>query len=79
VSEANVVEIKEDVWVTNVAECFTKGIYRGVKVAAYQVNDELWDLYLDDNFHSSLKLRSPVKAIAAAKAAVDRIREQESV
>jgi hypothetical protein len=73
VSEANVVEAAEDVWVIDVARGLTKGIYRAVEIEIRTI-DGGFEIYLDSNLHDAVALRSPIKALTMAKAAVDEIK-----
>ncbi len=70
------VEAAEDVWVINVGEQQTRGIYRGVDVRIQQT-DTTFDIYLDSVKTLSLELRSPVKAVTAAKATVDEMKSNQ--
>lgn len=64
------IELKDDVWIVNVAEGKTTGCYRNIPVEVRK-NGGKFEIYIDSNFHHTIETRSPVKAISAAKAAID--------
>lgn len=64
-------QTKEPIWVVNVGEATTTGVYRGVRVKIKNIITHQ-EIYFDDQFHSNAETQSPVKAVKIAMAAIDK-------
>ena len=66
--------IKDDSWVINVAEGKITGSYKGYSVEIVGLTS-IFDIYIESVFIDRVSVKSPVKAIYAAKAAIDSINQ----
>lgn len=62
---------KEPIWVVNVAEGTTKGVYQGFQVKIKNISTHQ-EVYIDGKYHSTVETPSPVKAVNAAMEAIDK-------